>query len=435
VLQLAVERRIVVVPFGGGTSVVGGVEPEEPPGTHGVIALDLQRLDRVLAVDPVSHTAIVEAGIYGPALEQALNAQGYTLGHFPQSFEFSTVGGWIAARSAGQKSSRYGKIENMVVALELVTPQGLASTAGVPASAAGPSLKQLYIGSEGTLGVIVQATLRIHPLPEAESHAGILFKTFADGTEAVRAIAQSELRPIMLRLTDEDETAASSAMRRLPPSRLKQLIEQAGLAAVRPLGYALEQGSLLLASFEGSRAMVARERREALAICRRHGGFGLGAGPVHSWARERFTTPYLRDTLLDHGLLVETMETATLWDTLPALHRALKTAIAETIEQGGVRGLVMAHISHVYPEGASLYFTFLAPQAAGAELAQWQAIKRAALDAIVSHGGTISHHHGVGRDHRAWLGREIGAQGLAALRALKRELDPNGVMNPGKLGL
>jgi alkyldihydroxyacetonephosphate synthase len=433
VLRLAEERHLTVVPFGGGSSVVGGVEPEEPEGCAGVLSLDLRRIDRVIAVDPLSRTATIEAGMYGPALEDALNVHGFTLGHFPQSFEFSTLGGWIAARSAGQKSTRYGKIEEMVVALEIVTPRGLIHTAAVPASAAGPSLKQVYAGSEGTLGVITQATLRVHPLPQAHGALGVIFRDFASGATAVRETVQAEVLPAMLRLSDEDETASSNALRAAPVNALRGLVERAGLGFARRLGYSLDAGCLLLAACEGSRDEVAAQRRAIQAAVRRNHGFSLGAAPVHAWERERFYTPYLRDTLLDHGVLIETLETATLWDNLLTLHTAVKRAIAGALTGQGGRALVLCHISHVYRDGASLYFTFLAPQTEGAELEQWLAVKQAALETIVTHGGTISHHHGVGHDHRAYLAREIGAPGLAALRAVKHELDPAGVMNPGKV--
>jgi len=436
ILQWAVEQRIAVVPFGGGSSVTGGVEALERPGQRGVLSLDLARLNRLLALDPVSRTATVQAGILGPDLERALNSQGFMLGHFPQSFEFSALGGWIATRSAGQSSTGYGKIEDMVVSLRVVTPAGIVETRVVPASAAGPELKELLIGSEGVFGVITQAVLKIHPLPTVQDYRGLLFRSFSDGLAAIREMLQSGLVPAVVRLSDNDETRSSLALREPPAGRGERLKEALGLRLLARRGYSLETGCLMILGQEsaiGKSGNQALPDQAALRICRAHGAFDLGHGAGRSWLKERFELPYLRDVLLDHGVMTDTLETATTWDKLETLHASLKAAIASAIEAGGVQPWVMAHVSHCYAQGASLYFTFLAKQTPGREIEQWLAIKKAATDCIMQNGGTLSHHHGVGYEHAPWLEAEDTPSGVAALRAVKRALDPQGIMNPGKL--
>jgi alkyldihydroxyacetonephosphate synthase len=434
VLRVASAHRYAVVPFGGGTSVLGGVEPLTGPGQTGVITLDLRRLDHLLALDETSRLATAQAGTAGPVLEAALNARGFTLGHFPQSFEFSTLGGWIATRAAGQASTGYGKIEDMVVSLRVVTPSGEIVTRRVPASAAGPDLDQLLIGSEGVLGVITEATLRVHPQPAVQSYRGILFRQFEDGLAAIRSILQSELAPTVVRLSDPAETESFVALQRVPASRARRVRDWAAQRAIAGRGFSLHTGCVLILGFDGDGSQAWQKRRDAaLALCRKAGGFNLGQGVGRTWLRERFDLPYLRDTLLDHGLMVDTLETATTWDNLEPLYHHVRSALQGAIESTGVQPWVMCHVSHVYLDGASLYYTFMAKQVPGHEIGQWQVIKHAATEAILAHGGTLSHHHGVGRDHAPWLVRELGKPGLAALRAVKQALDPAGVMNPGKI--
>lgn len=429
VLALATAHQLAVIPFGGGTSVVGGVEPL---GERPTLTLSLARMNRVFAVDAISQTVTAEAGIFGPDLERALNAHGLTLNHFPQSFEFSTLGGWIATRSAGEASTKYGKIEDMLVSARAVTPSGLVETRTVPASAAGPSLLQLLAGSEGAYGVITQATLRVRPRPKFQQERGLLFRDFHAGVEALRAIMQTGLRPAMARLSDEAETHASFRLRERR-SGWARLREQLGLAVLERTGRSFERGALMLLRFEGDDECALHECGHALAICRAQGAFDLGAGPVHSWQRDRYRTPYLRDVLLDHGVLVDTLETATEWGNVEALHRALSHAISQAIAAAGSPALVLTHLSHLYRDGASLYVTFLARSARGRELEQWRAIKDAATDCMMRHGGALSHHHGVGYEHAKWLEQEDGQAGLEAFRAVKRALDPQSIMNPAKL--
>ncbi len=425
VLGVCTGAGVAVIPFGGGTSVVGGVEALR--GQHGAaVSLDLSLLDGVPAIDEISMTAVVEPGIFGPELERRLGAEGFTLGHFPQSFEFSTVGGWVATRSAGQASTGYGRIDELVESVRCETPSGTLETRDVPASAAGPSLRELIVGSEGTLGVITRATLRIRPAPEARHYEGWSFRSFEEGAEAYRMLEQAGASPDVARLSDEEETRLSMAL-----ASSGSLAERAGRTYLRLRGH--EGGCLAFTGFEGPADEVAHRRGRTARLLRAAGAVSLGERPGRSWLRGRYAAPYLRDEMLDRGVMVETLETATTWANLHRLYTAVGGALREALSERGTPPAVMCHVSHLYPSGASLYFTFIARQEAGAELSQWAAAKNAACDAIEANGGTITHHHAVGRDHAAWMPEEIGPLGIALLEAAKERLDPAGIMNPGKL--
>lgn len=436
-LAWAADRDVVIIPFGGGSSVVGGVEPQ--PGERTVLTLDLARLDRVLAIDPVSCTARIQAGATGPEIEAQLNAHGFTLGHFPQSFEFSTLGGWIATRAAGQNSIGYGNIECLTQAVRVVTPVGIIETKDVPTTAAGPSLLQVLIGSEGAYGVIVEATMRIHPLPAVRDYRGLLFHSLEDGLAAYRDLVQTPgLSPAIIRLSDAPETAACAALShgRHGLHRLADLLTR---QILRVQKYDLFEGSvLMILGFEGSARWTERRWGLALDICGAHRGFALGRAVGRSWMRERFALPYLRDILLGAGVLVDTLETTTTWSNLPKVYASLVNALKTIIPvTGGGPGHVMTHISHANAHGASLCTTFLGRQVPDpdprAKQAQWEEIKRAATDATLAAGGTLPYRHGVGRDHTPWLEEEIGPVGIQVLRALKETFDPGGIMNPGVL--
>jgi alkyldihydroxyacetonephosphate synthase len=424
VLAACAEHRIAVVPFGGGTSVVGGVEPVRD-GMAATVTLDLGRLASSVEVDSTSLTARLDAGLLGPDAERRLREQGVTLGHFPQSFEYSTVGGWVATRSAGQASTGYGRIDELVEAVRCVTPAGELGTRDVPASAAGPSLRELVVGSEGVLGVICEATLRVRPAPDARRYEGWSFATFAEGCDAFRVMEQAGASADVNRLSDEAETRLSMAL-----ASSGSATEKLGRRYLRMRGH--EGGCLAIVGFEGDEEEVDDRRRRTGALLRAGGGVALGHRPGDAWLRSRYAAPYLRDELLDRGVLVETLETATTWANLGALHHAAGEALRAALSGRGTPALVMCHVSHLYPSGASLYFTFLARQEEDA-LAQWRAAKTAASEAIVAGGGTITHHHAIGRDHRRWMRAEVGELGLELLRAAKERLDPAGIMNPGKL--
>lgn len=425
VLELCARESLAVVPFGGGTSVVGGLAPLR--GEHAaVVSLDLGALCDVIELDAESHTVRVGAGMRAPALEARLAAQGLTLGHFPQSFQYVSLGGCAATRSAGQASTGYGAIEKMVLGLRLAAPAAEIELAPMPATAAGPGLRATLVGSEGTLGAITEVALRVRRAPAQRLYEGAFFEDLAGGAAALRELSERHALPDVARLSDEAETRMSLAL--AGSGGVKGRLGRAYLGA---RGY--RPGCLAILGFEGDEDDVAFRRARAKEAVHRHGGVGVGRSPGRAWVRGRFDAPYLRDDLLTHGVMVETLETATQWSNLLALHGAVAGAIDGALRAQGTPGLVMCHVSHVYESGASLYFTFVARQREGGEVAQWRAVKEAACEAIVAGGGTITHHHAVGRDHAPWLEREIGSGGVQALRALKERLDPSGIMNPGKL--
>jgi alkyldihydroxyacetonephosphate synthase len=425
VLEVCGSERVAVVPFGGGTSVVGGVEPVRD-GLGEVVCLDMSRIGAVGAVDERSLTTVIGAGARGPDIERSLGAAGYTLGHFPQSFEYSSVGGWVATRSAGQASTGYGTIEKLVTGLRLASPVGAVEAHSFPASAAGPKLREMLVGSEGVLGVITESTLQVRRAPSERRYEGWMFRSFEEGAEALRALEQGGAVPDVARLLDEDETSLSLML-----AGSDSATARVGRRYISVRGYA--EGCLGIVGWEGERAAVDRRRALGGGLLKRSGGLSLGTSPGKSWERSRFEGPYLRDFLMDRGLFVETLETATHWSGLMGLHAAVRGALQQALAARGTPGLVGCHVSHLYPSGASLYFTFIAQREDEAPLQQWQAVKSAACDAIVGAGGTITHHHAIGRDHAPWMTSEIGPLGVEALRALKERFDPGGIMNPGKL--
>lgn len=430
VLEFAARRRYAVVPFGGGTSVVGGVEPLADGTYAATLTLDLRRMRRVKEIDEGSGLVVAETGIRGPILEEALAVKGLTLGHFPQSWEFSTLGGWIATRAAGGLSNLYGRIDDLVVGLHLVAPARKLEVRALPGRDHGPDLAEIVLGSEGTLGVVTEATLRVHPLPSTRRFASRLFHSFTEGFAALRAMAQDDALPDMTYLSDEEETRFAAAQAGIGPEGGAGLAGL-GLRVQGTRGYQLQQGSLLLMGFEGSPMRVAHRTERALGHARP--AASLGSGPAERWYSERFETPYLRDSLIDHGILIDTVETAASWSRLLDVYKAGGKALQQALWENGGAGLILCHVSHVYPDGASLYFTFFGKAIEGREVAQWEAVKDVVTRAFVDAGGALSHHHGIGADHAPYLGRVVGEDGLLVLRALKRELDPEGIMNPGKL--
>jgi alkyldihydroxyacetonephosphate synthase len=431
VLAAAREHDLAVVPFGGGTSVVGGVEPILPPGKRAVIALDTTRLDKLLELDDRSLTATFQAGIDGPSLEAELGDRGYTLGHFPQSFEHSTLGGWIAARSSGQQSDGYGGIDTLLVSVKVVTPSGELTTLTVPRHAAGPDLNQVVLGSEGTLGVIVEATLRIRERMAVQDVRGMLFRDFASGIRTIRAWVAAGLPMMMMRLSDAQETEVSLLLRHDPDKRF-----DAGatlLDATKSVGYGDDRAIMLFGIEGDDRTRLSAHMLRAQAIGVLNGGLPLGKGPGTSWKKERFRTPYLRDFMLDQGIAIDTMETAFEWSKLEQGHARVLAHMRAATQRHAGGGLAMGHVSHSYPDGACVYFIVVYPVSASDAIEQWREIKRATTDAIVDAGGTISHHHGIGTDHAPWLTREKGVLGVEAMKALKQTFDPEGMMNPGKL--
>lgn len=398
-LRLANEHGLPVVPFGAGSGVVGGAV-----AARGGVVCDLKRMRRLVHVDERSGLVTAEAGILGEDLERALNARGFTLGHFPASIYASTLGGWLATRAAGQMSTKYGKIEDMIVSLEAVLPSGrILHTKTAPRSATGPDLDQLLVGSEGTLAVITRATLRMHRLPEARLFASAAFERVDDGLEAVRKLLRAGVRPAVVRLYDEVDAAV----------------------ALKPLG--LEAGgNLLILGFEGRRRLVEAEARAAAPLLA--AGRGLGAKPGEWWYAHRFQTAYRQSVVLaDSRMVVDSLAAGATWTNVRAVYEGVKAALDGF-------ATAHAHFSHAYPEGISVDFSLLGDAGARPPTEYHAEILRRALDAVVAAGGGISHHHGVGLVKAPWLGRELG--GLAGVFArLKRELDPNNILNPGKMGL
>jgi alkyldihydroxyacetonephosphate synthase len=411
-LSICAEHRVAMVPFGGGTSVVGGLVASRQ-GFAGVVAVDLGRLNRLRSIDAESMVAEIEPGLRTPQAEQLLAGHGLTLGHFPQSYEYATLGGYAAARSSGQASAGYGRFDDLVVGMTVATPRGTLELGRAPRSAAGPDLRQVILGSEGAFGVITSLRLRVRRAPADKVYEGWRFDSFGEGTAALRRLAQDDVLPAVLRLSDETETMVGLAK----PSELGELGGPGG-----------DAGCLVIAGYEGEPDEVSYRRERVAATLSGLGGGYLGPEPGESWARGRFSAPYLRDALLAAGATVETLETACFWSGLPNLYDTVRRALHASLGSP----LVMCHISHVYATGASLYFTVVTAQTED-PVAQWAKAKQTANEAILMAGGTISHHHGVGRDHRDAFATEIGEVGVEILRAVKERLDPKGILNPGVL--
>jgi alkyldihydroxyacetonephosphate synthase len=413
ILRFCADHSIAIVPFGGGTSVVGGVDPIRGD-FKAVVSLDLRRLNQLHGLDELSGEAELGAGLTGPEAERLLAEHGFSVGHFPQSFQFATIGGFAATRSSGQDSAGYGRFNDMVRGLRAVTPAGVLDVGRAPDSAAGPDLRQLLIGSEGVFGIITRVRIRVHPIPAATRYEAWSFPDFATGADALRAVVQTGTGPTVIRLSDEAETGVN-------------------LATAHSIGEdSVTGGCLAITVFEGTETHVESRHAETYALLEANGGRSLGEAPARAWEQGRFGAPYLRDSLLSAGALCETLETATNWAGVPALKAAVTEALTTSLAESGTPALVLCHISHVYPTGASLYFTVVAGQR-GNPIDQWRKAKAAASDAMMRTGGTITHHHAVGADHRPWMRDEVGDLGVAVLRAVKAALDPVGILNPGKL--
>ena len=425
-IAFARETGTRLIPYGGGTSVVGHINP--PEDNQPLLTVNMGRIRSLFDMDELSRLATFGAGVIGPHLEAQLRAHGYTLGHFPQSFEYSTLGGWIATLSSGQQALYYGRIEDLFAGGRILTPVGNLDLPPFPATAAGPDLREMVLGSEGRLGIITRATVRISPLPQRENFHAVFFPDWSQGVVAVREMAQERLPLSMIRLSNTVETVTTLIL--AGQERLVRLLHR--LLRARGLG---EDKCLLFFAVTGSSGVVRRTRRLALEVARDHGAVYVGRGMGNEWRKSRFTTPYLRNTLWDCGYAVDTLETAFPWSSLPAASEAILKSLSEGLNDISERVLAFAHISHVYRSGASIYVTYLFRLAKTAEdtLARWKRLKEAASEAIVAHGGTISHQHGVGIDHLPWLKAEKGELGLRALATLAKLFDPDGIMNPGKL--
>ncbi len=415
-----------IIPYGGGTSVVGHINPQA--GDTPVLTVDLSHMNRLLALDETSRLATFEAGVNGPDLERQLNERGYTLGHYPQSFELSTLGGWIAARSSGQQSYYYGRIEDLFAGGHVETPQGPLDLPLHPASAAGPDLRQVVLGSEGRLGIITRATVRVRPLPTSEAFYGVFFPTWEAGMAAMRQLAQERVGVSMARLSNAVET--ETTLRLSGKDDLVAWAER-GLGLI---GYGPGR-CLMIFGVTGQPAGVRHDLGQARRIARAHGGLFTGQTAGKIWRKSRFLAPYLRNVLWERGYAVDTLETAVPWAQVPATAEAMQQALRGALAPWDERLWVFAHLSHIYVDGASIYVTYIFRRAAdpAETLARWQALKAAASQAVLAHAGTISHQHGVGSDHAPYLPAEKGELGMALLHQMAHTLDPQGMLNPGKL--
>jgi alkyldihydroxyacetonephosphate synthase len=421
IVKICNEHNIAITPFGGSSSVTRGVETPK-----GGISLDMTKhFNSVIEVNEINSTATVQSGMYGPAYEDFLNERGFTCGHFPQSFEYSTVGGWLAAKGAGQASTGYGKIEHMVLAVKAVTPAGVIDTKCYPASAQGWDLHQLFAGSEGTLGVIVEVTMKIRKhLPQNTKHASFVFKNFETAVEAMRIVMQSGIGlPHLYRISDPEETEVAFKTKGFDGTLADRVLNM--------LGYKSGERCLMFVAVEGAKGYTKQVIGSLKKITRKRGGFFIGASPTKKWLEQRYSSAYMRDPLMDLGIMTDTLETAVMWDKLIPVWSAVRSYL-----KSRPKTVVMVHISHVYENGANLYFTFLSPMKREDDVKEYLEYHKGLIDTINQSGGSLSHHHGVGRALAPWMEKQLGAENMKLMQAIKNHLDPKGIMNPGNtLGL
>ena len=434
ILEAVIEHDAVLIPFGGGSSISGSLEPE-PEETRPVVSVDVGRLDKVLSVDAASRTARVQAGVFGPALEEQLGAQGWTFGHFPDSFTHSTLGGWIATRSSGMQSDRYGDIADLTRAVRMVTPHGTLATRPVPSQSTGPSLREMVLGSEGRLGLITEATVHVRRIPEERRILGYLFPTFSAGLAAMAELAASEHQVSVTRVSDAPETAFSFATRK--QSTLLDKVQSKALQTFlkRRKGFVIEDMCLSFIGYEGSAGHVAEQKKAVGKLVGRHGGLCIGVSPGALYDQKKFDTPYIRDFLLDRGCLADVSETAAPWSELTDVYDQTRSAVHGAFAELGVKGYLMCHLSHSYHAGACLYFTFAFPPAPGGAdmIEQYDVVKRALQQSFVDTAATLSHHHAVGTEHAEWLAQDVSPAGVTLLSGLFDAADPGRHLNPGKI--
>ncbi|QQS36363.1 MAG: FAD-binding oxidoreductase [Ignavibacteriales bacterium] len=432
IITLANETGVKIIPFGGGSNIAGSLEVLKQQDAC-VVSLDLKRMDKVLSIDKESCVAKIQAGALGPYMEEQLQKEGFTLGHFPDSFEYSTLGGWVATRSAGMQSDIYGKIEDMVISLRMVTPNGTIATRTVPKSSNGIDIKHICIGSEGILGVITEASMQVHRLPKNRAAYGFLFPDFESGIKAVYECVEKNCMPVVTRLNDPDKTALSLAYK-TKSSALKHHLGNLVKSYLKNVkGFDLEKCCLMLNVFEGDDEQFHSVKQKVKSIYKKYGAVNLGTDPGKAFEKGKYDFPYLRDFVMDRNIMADVSETATVWSNLLPLYYSTYTALETAIKKTGKKPFLGCHISHTYHTGASLYFTFGCTQIPGKEIEQYLYIKKAAEDAFIKGGATLSHHHAVGFEHLPWLEDDISKTGVDVLKALKKGLDPEGIMNPGKV--
>jgi alkyldihydroxyacetonephosphate synthase len=433
IMRAALDADAIVIPFGGGTSISGSLEA--PAGEERtVISVDLGRLDRVLAIDDASRIARAQAGVFGPSLEKQLNARGWTLGHFPDSFTHSTLGGWIATRSSGMQSDRFGDIADLMRAVRVVTPAGVLATRPVPSTSTGPSVREMVLGSEGRLGIITEATVHVQRTAERRTILGYLFPTWPDALAGMRDIAASEASPSVTRVSDAPETRFSFATKKgsSPVDHLKS--KALAVYLQRRRDFDLDAMCLSFIGYEGTEGHVAAQRKLVGRIVARHGGLCIGSGPGDLYDQKKFDTPYIRDYLLDRGALADVSETSAPWSALSTVYDNVMASARGAFDVVGVPGYVMCHLSHSYHAGACLYFTFaFKPSGHRDGLEEYDVVKSSIQQTFVDSGATLSHHHAVGTEHASWLAQDISEPGVVMLRALFDGMDPGANLNPGKI--
>lgn len=432
IVDLAVAADAVVIPFGGGSNISGSLTPE-PQEQRTVLSVDLGRMNRVLEIDEGSALARIQAGVLGPDMEAQLNARGWTLGHQPDSFKHSTLGGWIATRSSGMQSDKYGDIAEITRGLRVAQPGKVLALRPLPSTSTGPSLREMVLGSEGRLGIITEAWVNVHRLPENREVIAYLFPSWAAGLAAMRDLASSDVSPSITRVSDARETAFSLSTRKASTS----LSSKAGpviFDLLRRRGWDLDAACISYLGFEGGRAKVRADKAGVRKVVRRHGGIRLGRGPGELYDQKKFDTPYIRDFLLDRGAIGDVSETAAPWSRLGEVYDTVLAAAHGSFEELGVKGYIMCHLSHSYHSGACLYFTFAyRPSPDRDMLEQYDVTKSAIQQAFIDAGGTLSHHHGVGVDHRAWMEQDVSVAGVDLLVGMLRSADPGRHLNPGTL--
>ncbi len=430
VVDAVVAADGVLIPFGGGSNIAGSLSAD-PAESRPVVSVDLGRLDRVLEIDEASGLARIQAGALGPAIEEQLAARGYTLGHFPDSFTHSTLGGWIATRSSGMQSDKYGDIADITRAVRVAVPGDLLVTRPVPSTSTGPSVREMVLGSEGRIGVITEATVQVHRVPEVRVVLGYLFPSWEAGLAAMQELAASDAAPSITRISDARETAFSFATRK-ESAGLQALLSKGLQEMLRRRGWDLEAMCLSFIGYEGSRVHVTGQRALVRRIVHRHGGIGIGKGPGELYDQKKFDTPYIRDFLLDRGAVADVSETAAAWSELLPLYRHAVEAAQQAFGRLGIDGWIMCHLSHSYHGGACLYFTFAFKHGAD-PIAEYDVVKTAVQQAFMDRVGTLSHHHGVGTEHARWLAEDISPAGVALVTGLLAAADPGRNLNPGKI--
>jgi alkyldihydroxyacetonephosphate synthase len=436
-VQLIVDRAVaadaVIIPYGGGSNISGSLHAPEDE-TRPVISLDLGRMNQVIDIDQESGLARIQAGAQGPDLEQQLGARGWVLGHYPDSFTHSTLGGWVATRSSGMQSDKYGDISDIARGMRVVMPGKVLQVRPLPHTSTGPSVREMVLGSEGRLGVITEVTVQVHRIPEVRVILGYLFPSWESGLAAMQEISTSDAHPSITRVSDGKETAFSFATRKKSSGiSISSLISKGLMKVLQRRGWNLDEVCLSFVGYEGGKAHVVRQKKIVKDIVGKHGGILVGKGPGALYDQKKFDTPYIRDFLLDRGAIGDVSETAAPWSKLLPLYKNVIAAAEKVYAQLGVPGWIMCHLSHSYHSGACLYFTFAFKHDGVDPLDQYEPLKNAIQQAFVDSGGTLSHHHAVGTEHAAWLEQDISAPGVHMIEGLFSAMDPNSNFNPGKI--